>query len=85
MQMMQPYAERFSGILAEFGYPPCLGKIMVNNPSWCQSVSEFKQTVGSWYKNPTPDHMMNLAIFMDAKSVSGDEALLKEVRTHLSG
>lgn len=85
MQMMQPYAERFSGILAEFGYLPCLGKIMVNNPSWCQSVSEFKQTVGSWYKNPTPDHMMNLAIFMDAKSVSGDEALLKEVRTHLSG
>ncbi|RKL83431.1 hypothetical protein D6E01_06080 [Moraxella catarrhalis] len=61
------------------------GKIIVNNPSWCQSVSEFKQTVGSWYKNPTPDHMMNLAIFMDAKSVSGDEALLKEVRTHLSG
>lgn len=52
MQMMQPYAERFSGILAEFGYPPCLGKIMVNNPSWCQSVSEFKQTVGSWYKTP---------------------------------
>ncbi|OAV10893.1 hypothetical protein AO377_0691 [Moraxella catarrhalis] len=29
--------------------------------------------------------MMNLAIFMDAKSVSGDEALLKEVRTHLNG
>ena len=66
MQMMQPYAERFSGILAEFGYPPCLGKIMVNNPLWCQSVSDFKQTVGSWCKNPTPDHMMNLAIFMDA-------------------
>lgn len=58
---------------------------MVNNPSWCQSVSEFKQTVGSWCKNPTPDHMMNLAIFMDAKSVSGDETPLKEVRTHLNG
>lgn len=85
MQMVRPYAERFSSVLAEFGYPPCLGKIMVNNPSWCQSVSEFKQTVGSWCKNPTPDHMMNLAIFMDAKSVSGDEALLKEVRTHLNG
>ncbi|WP_082223458.1 DUF294 nucleotidyltransferase-like domain-containing protein [Moraxella catarrhalis] len=27
---------------------------MVNNPSWCQSVSEFKQTIGSWCKNPTP-------------------------------
>ncbi|OAV25800.1 hypothetical protein AO371_0595 [Moraxella catarrhalis] len=31
------------------------------------------------------DHMMNLAIFMDTKSVSGDETLLKEVRTHLNG
>ena len=66
MQMVWPYAKRFSDILAEFGYPPCLGKIMVNNPLWCQSVSDFKQTVGSWCKNPTPDHMMNLAIFMDA-------------------
>lgn len=84
MQMVRPYAERFSDILAAFGYPPCPGKIMINNPSWCQPVSEFKQTVGNWCKNPTPDHMMNLAIFMDAKCVSGDETLLDEVRAHLN-
>lgn len=80
---IMPYAEEFSRVLDGFGYPPCLGKIMINNPLWCQSISAFKHTVTQWCKNPTPEHMMHLAIFMDAKAVSGDADFLAQVQSHL--
>lgn len=77
------YADEFSKMLEKFGYPPCKGGVMVNNPKWCQTLSEFKKTVVTWCKNPTGDHLMDLAIFMDAHTVAGDEKLLHELKSHL--
>lgn len=76
-------AERFSEVLAELGYPPCKGKIMVNNPEWRKTLLEFKKMVSRWCFEPSPAAMMNLAIFIDAKSVAGDSSLLEEVKGHL--
>ncbi|EGV34684.1 DUF294 nucleotidyltransferase-like domain-containing protein [Neisseria weaveri] len=76
-------AERFSEVLAELGYPPCKGKIMVNNPEWRKTLPEFKKMVSRWCFEPSPAAMMNLAIFIDAKSVAGDSSLLEEVKGHL--
>jgi CBS domain-containing protein len=70
----------FSQALAEFDYPPCPGNIMVSNPLWCQSVSDFSQTVRLWWMQATPDTLMNLAIFLDAHAVAGDVSLLAELR-----
>lgn len=80
---VRPYADKLSATLERFGYPPCDGKIMVNNPAWCQNVSDFKKTVARWCRNANPENMMNLAIFIDAKAVAGDETLLQEVKQHL--
>ena len=72
--------QQFSSALADFGYPPCPGNIMVSNPQWRHSVSDFRQTVRLWWMTATNDSLMALAIFLDAHPVCGDRALLDEVR-----
>jgi len=75
--------ERFSSALADFGYPECPGKIMLNNPAWRHSCQEFGQTVRRWLLMPTPESLMDLAIFIDAHAVSGDASLLEQVRAEV--
>lgn len=79
----QAAAEQFSATLARLGYPPCSGNIMVNNPMWRKNVDDFKQMAFSWIRSATPDNMMYLAIFCDAKAVAGDVTLLADVKAHL--
>jgi CBS domain-containing protein len=74
---------RFSEALKEFGYPQCPGNIMVSNPQWRKSTSEFGQMTRQWLMLPTEDSLMNLAIFMDAHTVCGDERLLQDVQRGL--
>ena len=71
---------RFSAALRDFGYPDCPGKIMVNNPVWRQTASDFGQMTRQWLLMPTPDSLMSLAIFLDAHAVCGNGILLEEVR-----
>ena len=71
---------QFSAALADFGYPPCPGNIMVSNPHWCRSVTDFSQTVRFWLMAASSDSLMALAIFLDAHAVCGDRALLDQVR-----
>lgn len=72
--------ERFSAALADFGYPPCPGHIMLSHAPWRGPVAGFAQTVRDWLLHPTPAHVMTLAIFLDAQAVSGDATLLQPVR-----
>jgi len=72
--------ERFSAALRSFGYPDCPGNIMVSNPLWRQTSTEFSQMARQWLLMPSPDSLMSLAIFLDAHTVSGDSGLLREVR-----
>jgi len=72
--------ERFSAALRDFGYPECPGNIMVSNPVWRRTASDFGQMTRQWLLLPTPDTLMSLAIFLDAHAVCGDASLLEEVR-----
>ncbi len=71
---------RFSAALRDFGYPDCPGNIMVSNPVWRQSASDFARMTRQWVVMPTPDSLMSLAIFIDAHVVCGDASLLEGVR-----
>ena len=73
--------QQFSAALADFGYPPCPGNIMVSNPAWCQSADDFSQAVRFWLMAASQDGLMSLAIFLDARAVCGDRTLLEQVRT----
>jgi CBS domain-containing protein len=74
---------QFSAALIEFGYPECPGKIMVNNPEWRKSEKDFESTARQWLLEPTPDGLMNLAIFLDSHSISGNPTLLHNVKQSL--
>ena len=73
---------QFSAALLTFGYPPCPGNIMVTNPLWCQNLAAFRETIAQWLFDADPEGKMNLAIFLDARAVSGDTALLASAREH---
>jgi CBS domain-containing protein len=70
-------------VLQRFGYPECPGHIMLNNPEWRGSVSDFGQRAREWLLMPSADSLMRLAIFLDAHAVAGDAALLAGVRQQL--
>ncbi len=80
---LQAICDRFSAALERFGYPECPGRIMVNNPEWRMSASDFARTVRRWLLMPEADGLMNLAIFLDAHAVAGDARLLDGVRDGL--
>lgn len=76
-------AKAFNQALTDFGYPRCPGNIMVVNPAWRLPLSDFKTTITDWLMGPHPDGPMNLAIFMDARAVAGDAALLEQAKAYL--
>lgn len=80
---LEAAAGEFSAALRRFGYPACPGGIMVTNPMWCQALAGFKDTLRRWLRGPDPQGVMNLAIFMDARAVSGNEDLLAQARRFL--
>jgi CBS domain-containing protein len=72
--------QRFSDALASFGYPECPGRIMVSNPQWRQPADAFGEMVRRWLLMPDAESLMALAIFIDARAICGDAALLAQVR-----
>lgn len=80
---LEEVTKKFTEMLITFGYPPCPGDIMVSNPYWCKSLSDFKQEIHNWISEPSENSMMNLAIFYDACAVAGDADLLREAKGYL--
>jgi CBS domain-containing protein len=80
-------AGQFNAALAQLGYPPCPGEIMLTNPLWRQPLAAFRDTMRGWVYGggggAPPDGPMHLAIFFDAAAVAGDAALLAEASAHL--
>ncbi|VTU27471.1 putative signal-transduction protein containing cAMP-binding and CBS domains [Variovorax sp. PBL-H6] len=76
-------AARFSAALAELGYPPCPGGIMLTEALWRQPLAAFKEALRDWVYGSRPQGPMHLAIFLDSRAVAGDAALLVAARDHL--
>jgi CBS domain-containing protein len=77
---VEPACRRFSDVLRSFGYPDCPGGIMVSHPAWRQGAIDFSRTARRWLLMPDAEGLMSLAIFLDARPVCGDAALLEQVR-----
>ena len=75
--------DRFSEALASFGYPPCAGGVMLSNPAWRGTASEFSERARGWLLKADGEGLMALAIFLDAHAVCGDAGLLEQVRSQL--
>ena len=82
-QDLADICERFSAALARFGYPPCSGGVMLNQPSWRGTETAWQQRIRHWLVQPGAEQLMDLAIFMDAHAVAGDASLLEALRTQI--
>lgn len=72
--------QRVTETLIELGYPPCPGNIMVNNPEWVGSVSQWRERIGRWAVKSDGESLMKLAILLDSHGVAGNPGLLDRVR-----
>ncbi|KJY84195.1 cyclic nucleotide-binding protein [Vibrio galatheae] len=69
--------------LQQLGYPLCPGNVMVNNPKWVKTQTEWKHTISQWSKPSSAEQVMDLAIFSDAHAVAGNLTLLEPIEQHL--
>jgi CBS domain-containing protein len=81
--VLQKFRDEFSGALASFGFPPCPGHVMVNNPLWSRTLAEYMADFSSWTTTPDEQSAMNVAIFFDAEAVGGDASLLTQAKKDL--
>lgn len=79
----QKYMDKFTLTLLDFGYPLCKGKIMVSNPEWVMTESEWKKRLSKWSGKVDSLGLMNLAIYIDGLPIAGDINLFKRVRNSL--
>jgi len=75
--------QRLTDTLIQLGYPPCPGNIMVSNPEWVGTVSQWQRRIAQWVEARDGDSLMKLAIMLDAHAVAGNPALLDRVRSTL--
>jgi CBS domain-containing protein len=80
---LQLFRDAFSGALAQFGFPPCPGNVMVSNPLWSRSIDDYISDFSHWTTAPDELSAMNVAIFYDAESVAGDASLLLRAKKAL--
>jgi CBS domain-containing protein len=80
---LNTFRSDFSGALAEFGFPPCPGNVMVRNPVWSKPLSDYLADFRRWVTLPDDMAHMNVAIFYDARAVAGDAQLLATAKAAL--
>lgn len=80
---LQDFTNLFTETLVDFGFPRCEGNIMVSNPYWCRRKSDFKDLIFNWVQEPTPDNLMNTAIFYDSVCVAGNQNLIISLKEYL--
>ena len=75
--------ERFSAALAQVGYPPCPGRVMVDNPHWRMGVAQWHERIGQWKRVHGGHGALDLSIALDARPVAGNAALFGPVKDAL--
>ncbi len=68
-------ATRMNAILDEAGIAYCMGGVMAQNAQWRHSRQGWAELVSSWVRRQRPQDLLNVDIFFDATTVSGDREL----------
>ena len=82
-RLLAQFRSDFSEALSSFGFPPCPGKVMVENPLWSRPIGDYIADFHKWVALPEATSHMNVAIFCDAEPVAGDAALLAKAKMAL--
>ena len=74
---------RFSAALSHVGYPPCPGKVMVDNPRWRMTATQWQARIGHWQEHYGGEAALDLSIALDARPIAGNAALFAPVNSSL--
>lgn len=89
LEERQRLLNQFSEDLISIGFPRCPGNIMVSNPEWARTVSEWKTTMSGWVHDMTEETQMKMAISLDGHFVAGNrqifDALSHWAHDHMRG
>ncbi|HLM53917.1 MAG TPA: DUF294 nucleotidyltransferase-like domain-containing protein, partial [Pseudoxanthomonas sp.] len=66
---------RFGAALRDVGYPPCPGKVMVDNPHWRMTASQWRARMGHWQQHHGGEAALDLSIALDARPIAGNPVL----------
>ncbi len=81
--------EEFSTILIDslitIGVPSCPGGIMAKNEPWRRGLGQWRTVLDQWFSTPTPENIINLSLFSDLRTLSGDPSLELELKKHVIG
>lgn len=81
-ERLPAYAQAFNDALFKLGYPYCNGNIMITNPIWRKSLTDFKSQVSTWMGATGGEMMIHFATLIDAHPVCGDVSLFTELKSH---
>jgi len=70
---------RFGEALADIGYPPCPGGVMVSNPHWRMSRAQWCERIDHWRREGDGQSVLDLSIAIDARPLAGNPALFEPV------
>ncbi|PXY02592.1 hypothetical protein DF185_00420 [Marinifilum breve] len=81
------YFLRLSEIINEnlhaIGYSRCKGDLMAGNPEWCNSIDVWKNYFSNWIDNPDMPNVLDSSIFLDLRSIYGDNSLVDDLFEHV--
>lgn len=66
--------------LARCGYSYCSGGIMATNAKWRQPLAVWQRYFSEWIEKPTPESLLNSAIFFDLDGVWGRTEWIDSLR-----
>lgn len=82
-QAFIPFAKAVNIGLDACGFSLCKGNIMAGNPSWCLSLSEWKNRFSTWMETPEPEALLHSSIFFDFRPLYGSNELADTLRNWL--
>lgn len=77
------YFARLGGKIADtldtIGVPYCKGGVMAREPAWRGSIETWASRIAGWLARSSPEDLLSVDIFFDAKAVHGDVRLARSV------
>ena len=83
MQWFESLAHRVSDGLNDCGYVYCPGSVMATNPFWRKTLNQWYESVHNWTTSFSPQHVMEVSIAFDLRTVNGDDGLTRQVQSYM--
>jgi CBS domain-containing protein len=77
------FGQRFVQALMDIGVPPCPHGVMIENASWRQSFSAWRDSIDAMMRVVDADAVLRLTQLADSRHILGAPRLCEDLRDHL--